>query len=117
MLNWANRFNICSFLANHSYAASPHFQETLVAAGVVQEISTTDKDSIESFIKQQQDWIFFHISFEALSLVGQDHSTYSDPTGFSPLRFFVPKYVVKLKEDIVEITSIENDHELVYQQI
>lgn len=117
MLSWASRFNICSFLANHNYAASPHFQETIVGAGVIQEIALTDTIAIEAFICQHKDWIFFHLSFEALSLLEKAETTFADPTEFSPLRFFVPQYVIQLKEDIVEIASVEEDHEQVYQQI
>lgn len=117
MLNWADRFNICSFLANHQYTSSPNFQETILAAGAIVELTDANVNSVDAFIQQQKDWIFFHISFESLSILNNEAHSLPDPTGFTPFRFFVPQYVIQLKKDIVEIGSQNDDHEQVFQQI
>lgn len=119
MLNWANRFNICSFLATQQYTSTLHFQDTLVAVGAVQQLtvnaSVTAK-TIDAFIQQQRDWIFFHFSFEALDVL-QGRKTIDDPSGFSPFCFFVPQYVFQLSNDQLVIESLHMDHEKILEQI
>ena len=66
MLNWANRFNICSFLDNHHYSSNYPGVECLVAVGAAQVFNPTENilDELSSFCKQQNDWLFGHINYD-----------------------------------------------------
>ena len=120
MLNWLKRFNICSFLANHNYSSGLNFQENLLGAGDLYrlEFSTdTTIKHVNEFLATQKDWIFFHLSFESLSVLHKELPVLDDKSGFLPFCFFVPQYVLKLNEDSIEIGSVQDDHELIYKQI
>ncbi|MFN5642932.1 MAG: chorismate-binding protein [Sphingobacteriales bacterium] len=120
MLNWANRFNICCFLANHNYSSVLNFQEILLGAGSIKKLpfsEDSDLETINSFIDSQKDWVFFHLSFESLSILKKEIPLASDKTGFLPLTFFVPQYVIKFRSDNIEIGSLEMDHEDVFHQL
>lgn len=120
MLNWSNRFNICSFADNHNYKGSPNFQETVLAAGAVAQLDFSSQSSMEEirqFIKDQNDWIFFHLSFESISILKKERKEKPDPIGFLPFCFFVPQYVLIFKEDHIEISSLADDHEEVFETI
>lgn len=120
MLNWANQFNICSFLANHQYNSTHHYQEILLGVGSSKQVhyaADTDIETISTFIKMQQDWIFFHLSFEAVSIMKGEQPWSIDKIGFPPLTFFVPRYVIRFSSENIEIGSLEEDHDEIYQQI
>lgn len=120
MLNWSKRFNICSFLANHNYTDGLNFLENLLGAGNLSRLDfskDTTSEHITEFISTQKDWIFFHLSFESISILNKEFPEVEDKSGFLPYCFFVPQYVIKLNEDSVEIGSVEDDHDKVYQQI
>ncbi|MFM7770298.1 MAG: anthranilate synthase component I family protein, partial [Bacteroidota bacterium] len=94
--------------------------ETLLGVGsskAVHYTADTDVETISAFIKIQQDWLFFHLSFEAISILKKEHPYSKDKIGFSPLTFFVPRYVIRFSSENIEIGSLEEDHDEIHQQI
>ncbi len=119
MLNWINRFNICSFLDNHQYHSSHHTIECLAAAGAA-ELFTAKEDilaRLSAFIQQQQDWLFGHISYELKDEIEQLQSAHPDHIGFPAVFFFRPETVVQLLSNEVAISTISNDPAEVYREI
>ena len=54
MLSWANRFNIFCFLDNADYSIQPHQHDCLLAAGVIDSVSSDDVRQLDAFFKQLQ---------------------------------------------------------------
>lgn len=120
MLNWANRFNICSFLDNHQYQLTNSTVECLVACGKIAQIATEAKFSdLDTFLQQHKgQWIFGHIAYDNKNQVEELSSTHPDAILFPDLFFFVPAIVLKLQHDQLEIICYDNsDPADIYKEI
>lgn len=119
MLNWANRFNICSFLDNHAYHTLPVNIECLVAAGVVAQTNSSDLNELRSFLHTHKGkWVFGHLAYNCKDQIEALSSRHTDPIGFPDLFFFLPAIVVRLQEDKLTITTYNGqDPEQVFQEI
>jgi len=99
MLNWANRFNIFSFLDNNHYAFEAPVFEWVLAAGVKESIlfnKAVDFSELKSFHLKQPHWLFGHINYPS-----QDQ----DAIGFPGSFFFVPQIIITCKGNNISIES------------
>ena len=106
MLNWANRFNICCFLDNHHYDHQEKKFDVLLAAGEVDFIKADAGNAFEqlkTFYNQHRDWIFGHFSYDLKNETEALHSENPDHIHFPQLYFFVPLYILRLKDQQLEI--------------
>ncbi len=114
MLNGCNRFNICAFLDNHQYRLPGQHYECVAAYGAVHMIKAVEGDALpalQAFVDQQDDWCFGHLSYDLKNEIYGLQTLQPNHIGFPDLCFFVPQYVVVLREQEVSIGSLENDHE------
>ena len=119
MLNWTNRFNICSFLDNHQYHSSHHTVECLAAAGAA-ELFTAKEDilaRLSAFIQHQRDWVFGHINYDLKNEIEQLQSAHPDHIGFPTVFFFRPETVLQLLSNEVVISTVSVDPAKVYREI
>lgn len=89
MLNWANRFNIFSFLDNNGYDFEPPAFDWVLAAGahdIVINQHAVDFQALQSFHANQNSWIFGHLNYPS----GQ-----MDDLDFPAAFFFAPKVILK----------------------
>lgn len=120
MLNWANRFNICSFLDNHQYQLQGHSYECLSGCGTVDVLHANAGDALyqlQQFLNKHNDWCFGHLGYDLKSETDQVTSTHTDYSGFADLSFFVPQYVLQLSEKEINIGSLSGDHEKIFDEI
>ena len=120
MLNWCNRFNICCLLDNHSYHLSHNSIECLLAAGSLDKIEAQAGNSLHQlsgFHTRHNDWMFGHLSYDLKNETEVLSSNNPDGIGFPDLFFFVPEYVLQLKESSLSIGTTGNDHEEVFKEI
>lgn len=120
MLNWANRFNICSFLDNHQYQSDNTSLECMVACGSIARLAPdAGFDELDVFLEMHKgQWIFGHISYDTKNKVEQLHSTHPDGIQFPDLFFFVPAVILQLQDHILTITcNDQNDPEEMYASI
>ncbi len=111
MLNWADRFNIFSFLdSNHYQSASSNFDWKLAAGA--QQIITTDNGNVFAEIKEfhskHPGWLFGHISYPSVK---------PDNIGFHHALFFIPEIIVTCLNNTITIESSNESAENIYQQI
>lgn len=111
MLNWADRFNIFSFLDSNHYQSSSLNFEWKLAAGA-QQIFTTDNDNafaeIKEFHLKHPSWLFGHISYPSVK---------PDRIGFHHALFFIPEIIVTCINNTITIESSHESAEKIYQQI
>jgi len=119
MLNWANRFNICSFLDNHQYNSNYPGVECLVAAGAVQVFNPTENilPQFSSFCRQQNDWLFGHINYDCKNAIEPLHSSHPDHIGFPDIFFFQPEVVLQLKDNELTISSLTTEPKIIFEEI
>lgn len=99
---------------NQSYAVAPHRYECLVAAGAEQVIEGNDVVMIDGFLQQGR-WIFGHLSYSLASTLHGVASAKQDRIGFAPLRFFVPRVVLEIKQS--EVTVHAPKPQTVFEEI
>ncbi len=119
MLNWANRFNICSFLDNHHYSSNYPGVECLVAVGAAQVFNPTENilDELSSFCKQQNDWLFGHINYDLKNSIEPLHSSHPDHIGFPDIFFFQPEIVLQLQDNRLIISSLTTEPHIIFEEI
>ena len=120
MLNWANQFNICCFLDNHQYNFLQHQYECIIAAGSLRSVQAQAGRAfrqLQSFIDNENDWIFGHLSYDLKNEIEDLHSGGYDGIEFPDLFFFVPEIILQLDSSTISVGSLKGDHLLIYQQI
>lgn len=119
MLNWANRFNICSFLDNHQYQSAHHSVECILAAGAVSVFEPPAGSSLpglDEYLRDKNDWIFGHIAYDLKNEIWNQQSAHPDHIGFPDLFFFQPETIVQLTGNQVIIRSF-TDAQQVYDEL
>ena len=118
MLNWANRFNICSFLDNHHYSSAHQSVECLAAVGAVKTFTMAPGgwETFSHFLLENNDWLFGHINYDIKNQVAPLGSSHPDHIGFPDLFFFVPETVLQLSGNGLAISTF-NDAEVIFKEI
>lgn len=120
MLNWANRFNICCFMDNHGYKEAHHSFECLIAAGAWKKIAEPAGHALETFqqfLHVEKDWVFGHLGFGLKAETMNSSSRLPNRIGFPDLCFFIPEYLLLIKEKKLFISSYGLDPDHVWEQI
>jgi para-aminobenzoate synthetase component 1 len=106
MLNWANRFNIFSFLDNHGYSFEEPAFECMLAAGCKRSFAFTDEDSfaeLQQFYTTNPSWLFGHLGYNAgkKAYTGEKKPEIDFGDGF----FFEPEVLIKISGNQILITA------------
>ncbi len=119
MLNWSNRFNICSFLDNHQYPSEYSFMECLVGVGARDIFRPNDNilPQLNKFCKQHNDWLFGHIGYDCKNAIEPLHSNHPDFIGFPDIFFFQPEVVLQLKGNQLTISSLTQEPQIIFEEI
>lgn len=120
MLSWVNRFSICCLLDNHRYQSEYNSYECLVAAGALAVYKAAAGNAINglhSFQQQHKDWLFGHLSYDLKNETEGLTSNHADGIGFDDLLFFVPRQVIFLSGNRVEIGTCDDDHQKIFDEI
>ena len=118
---WANQFDKFSFLDNNRYYAYlDHDYECLIAAGSADEISSSYGGAFEKLRKLHQgksDWLFGFLTYDLKNEIETLASQNPDHLGFPDLHFFQPSYIIKIKADEFQVSSIDRDPGKVMNEI
>jgi para-aminobenzoate synthetase component 1 len=115
MLNWANRFNIFSFLDNQEYSIEPHQYECLLAAGYSTKVSSGNIKDLDTFLATSGSWVFGHLTYELKNSIHHLYSGKEDKIGFPVFFFFVPQVLLRIKGNDLVIEG--SDCEKIYNEI
>lgn len=114
MLSWASQFNIFCFLDNRHYDVEPHAYECLLGAGAKHFIASDDLQNLDVFLEKHSGWKFGHLSYDLKDSI-YFPSGKEDIIGFGKLYFFVPQFVLFIKNGALHI--IAENSEAVYETI
>lgn len=120
MLNWTKQFNIFCLLDNHQYNFSEAAFECLFATGsVISFKPAADKpfEALQSFLENQKNWIFGHLSYDLKNSIEDLSSENSDEINFPDLFFFIPETILILTKNTLQIGVLNNEAGDIYQQI
>ncbi len=113
-LYWANQFNTVCFLGSNEYADPYSAFDTLIAAGATHELlanAGSAFDQMNQFLKCHHDASFIpgYLSYDLKNEIEQLQSNNTDGLKFPDLYFFVPKHLITIKGEQVEIDCEEPD--------
>jgi para-aminobenzoate synthetase component 1 len=119
MLCWLTRYSIFSFLDNHQYTDGHHNIECLAGAGAFSQISPKQNclSALDAYIQSTPDWLFGHLGYGLKDEIFGSGSAAEDPIGFPDLFFFQPETVLRLHDSGLEIASLTEEPDLIFQAI
>jgi para-aminobenzoate synthetase component 1 len=114
VLNWLQQFGTFCFLDSHHYKVNPHAQECLAGAGVRREVTAPAGDALSAldiFLKEKENntWLFGHLSYDIKNELAPLHTAYADKSGFPDLYFFEPEIVLRLNDEELQIHATDPD--------
>ncbi|MEO8720089.1 MAG: anthranilate synthase component I family protein [Ginsengibacter sp.] len=121
MLNFGKKFSNFCFLDNHGYEFNNTY-ECIAGAGKIQSITADPKNSLaqlDLFEKQNDDWIFGHVSYDFKNKIEDLSSKNIDGIGFQDFHFFTPELIFILTKNKVKIGVCDDnlDTNEVYKEI
>ena len=120
MLNWANQFGIFCLLDNHQYSFSEPSFECLLAAGSIKTLELQAGEAfnrLQQFYKKNNDWIFGHLGYDLKNETESLSSKNFDGVQFPDLFFFVPRIILILTNNKLEIGTIDEDASVIWENI
>jgi para-aminobenzoate synthetase component 1 len=102
-LHWAATFDACCCFDSNNYPDRYGRFDFLIAAGIDDDLERVSSgnafESLKSFFNDKKTWMFGLMGYELKNEVEQLHSDNTDNLGFPELFFFVPKYLLSVKDD------------------
>lgn len=110
-LQWANTFDVCCCLDSNQYKDSYSQYSCLIAVGTTDELNTSSENSfleLKNFYEKHTNWVFGLFSYELKNEIEQLSSRNHDNLDFPNLFFFVPKYLIAINGENIEILIGDN---------
>lgn len=120
VLCWAHQSGTCVFLDNHQYHLPHHQYECLAAVGSYASLNMNrgcSLDALQSFLDLHQDWCFGHLGYELQEETEAVHTDKTNLAGMPDLFFFIPKILIRLSNEEIQIGSLSDNHEVIWQEI
>jgi para-aminobenzoate synthetase component 1 len=105
-LQWANSFDICCCLDSNSYADPFGKFDFIIAAGATQVLNSPAGpafEALQSFYELHKTWMFGLLSYDLKNEQEQLKSNNPDSLHFPELFFFVPQYLITIKDNQIEV--------------
>ncbi|HRP54703.1 anthranilate synthase component I family protein [Agriterribacter sp.] len=116
MLSWANQFSICCFLDDHQYRLPEHSFECILAANAQSILRAGPHNAFELlqiFIDQHNDWCFGHLGYDLKNGIEALESGNTDLLKFDDLFFFVPEFILILRDTELLVGMKAPGHETI----
>ena len=109
-LQYAASFEVCSYLDSHDYSDKYGKHDCLIAFGLKKELSTSVGQAfsaLKTFVEEHQDWMFGLLSYDLKNEVEVLEDPKTDLLNFPDLYFFVPQYLISLKDSQISVLKGE----------
>lgn len=121
MLNWANRFNICSLLDSHA-DAFPHQSYSCIASAGAAAVFRPETDNplqeLQTWADEQNDWLFGHLCYDLKNSIEPGLSSALPARIKWPvLSFFRPETTLELNAGSLRIGSLNGTPDLIWKEI
>lgn len=104
-LLWAGQFDVCCCFDSNGYTDLYSGFDFLLAAGTQHELDTTSGfafDQLKAFYKKHGNWMFGMLSYDLKNEIEQLQSAHENTLGFPDLFFFVPKFLIAVRNGKIE---------------
>lgn len=113
LMQWANQFEEVVWLDSNAYPQIQNKYEAILAVDADQFFQSNSKEALselKEYRKNNKDWLFGYISYDAGSVSNHDKkkNKHTDLLQFSKLHFFYPQKIFFLKKDEIEIHYSQN---------
>jgi len=105
-LQWANQFQVCCCFDSNEYTDPYSKYEFLLAAGESTLLSCPTGNAfsaLKDFYDQHPGWLFGLLSYDLKNELEELNSAHQDNLNFPDLFFFVPEYLLAVKNGTIEI--------------
>ncbi|MGN6532834.1 MAG: anthranilate synthase component I family protein [Ginsengibacter sp.] len=120
LLDFGKKFSNFCFLDNHDYEFDKSI-DCIAGCGVIHSVISGEKNnlaSLDQFKKENNDWIFGHVSYDLKNEIENLSSNNKDGIGFPDFYFFVPEIIFILSKETVKIGVPENmDPNEIFEEI
>lgn len=104
-LQWANQFEVCCCFDSNEYTDPYSKYDLLVAAGSKMQISAQTGNAfsaLKDFYDQNKGWLFGMLSYDLKNELEELSSQHQNHLEFPDLYFFIPEYLVAIKNGKIE---------------
>ena len=105
-LHWANQFDVCCFLDSNQYKDPYSAYDFIIAADIQTELKCDSGNAfaqLKEFQTVNKQWLFGFFGYDLKNEIEDLQSNNNDHLNFPELYFFVPKYLIAVKEDRIEV--------------
>ncbi|QNK61993.1 anthranilate synthase component I family protein [Pedobacter sp. PAMC26386] len=105
-LQWANQFEVCCCFDSNEYTDPYSRYDFLIATGGKQELNLATGDAfkaLKTFATANSGWLFGLLSYDLKNEIEALTSTHENKLDFPDLFFFVPKYLIAIKNGKIEV--------------
>jgi len=119
MLGWANQFNICCFFDDNQYHQKHASYDCLLGAGAnaIFQPRQNVLGQLDAFVKQHNDWLFGHFSYDLKNEVEPLASNGIDNTIFPTALLFQPLVVIEVRQSTAVISSLQQSPADIFRAI
>ncbi|AZI27848.1 anthranilate synthase component I family protein [Pedobacter sp. G11] len=105
-LHWANQFDVCCLLDSNQYPDVYSAYDFILAVDVQAEIQCNSGNAFEelkAFHEANKQWLFGFFSYDLKNEIEDLVSYNTDHLNFPELYFFIPKYLIAVKNGMAEV--------------
>ncbi len=110
-LQYASAFEVCCYLDSHHYEDRHSRHDCLIAFGKQKELIApigTAFSLLKTFVEENKDWIFGLLTYDLKDETEEIKHPNNDLLEFPDLYFFIPKYLISIKGNDIEIIKGDN---------
>ena len=107
-LQWASQFEVCCCFDSNEYTDPYSKYDFLLAAGQSNQLDTPTGNAfsaLKEFRQKNQGWIFGTLAYDLKNELEDLSSQHPNPLNFPDLYFFVPKYLLAIKNGQLQILT------------
>lgn len=105
-LLWASQFEVCCCFDSNGYSDPYSGFDFILAAGVQHQLQVpagSAFDQLKDFYTQHANWIFGMLSYDLKNEIEPLHSSHENTLDFPDLFFFVPQFLLLIKDGKLKI--------------
>jgi para-aminobenzoate synthetase component I len=105
-LQWASSFDVFCYLDSNNFKDPYSKLDTLISVGIKEEMTAnagTAFDKLEKFRKKHPGWMTGFLGYDLKNEIENLTSAHPDHLSFPDLYFFVPQYLIIIKDNQIEI--------------
>ncbi|GAB1463599.1 anthranilate synthase component I family protein [Pedobacter sp.] len=111
-LQYASTFEACCFLDSHHYEDKYGKYDCLIAFGSEKELTASVGNafsSLKTFTKENKEWMFGLLTYDLKNEIEDLQHTKEDLLQFPDLYFFVPKNLISIKGNNIQVIKGKTD--------